>query len=59
VQRWQDRVTPLWKHAAGGCHLNRDIAGLIRGGGFAITKLENFHMDGPKMMTYMYRGSAR
>jgi hypothetical protein len=23
LARWQDRLTPIWKHVAGGCHLNR------------------------------------
>jgi hypothetical protein len=27
VEAWQDRITPLWKHIAGGCHLNRKIDG--------------------------------
>jgi len=26
VRRWQDRLTPLWRCLAGGCHLNREIA---------------------------------
>src|SRR5688572_17298318 len=25
VARWQDRLTPVWKRIAGGCHLNRKI----------------------------------
>src|SRR5918995_3785303 len=29
VQRWQDRLTPLWRRLAGGCHLNRPIDRLI------------------------------
>ena len=26
---WQDRLTPVWKHIGGGCHLNRKIDDLI------------------------------
>src|SRR3546814_279181 len=36
VQRWQERLTPLWKRIGGGCHLNRGIAGLIEAAGFHI-----------------------
>ena len=25
VRKWQNRLTPLWRHVAGGCHLNRRI----------------------------------
>ncbi len=25
VTRWQDRLTPVWKRLAGGCHLNRPV----------------------------------
>ena len=35
VARWQDRLTPLWKRVAGGCHLNRKIDDLIIAAGFA------------------------
>jgi ubiquinone/menaquinone biosynthesis C-methylase UbiE len=33
-RRWQDRIDPLWKRVAGGCHLNRPIDDLLRGAGF-------------------------
>jgi ubiquinone/menaquinone biosynthesis C-methylase UbiE len=59
VQRWQDRLTPLWKHLAGGCHLNRPIRHLIEDAGFRIERLETGYMQGPKPMTFMYEGSAR
>ena len=29
VARWQDRLDPLWRRVAGGCHLNRKIDDLI------------------------------
>ncbi len=58
VRRWQQRLTPLWKHIAGGCHLDRDIPGLIRKAGFDIVQLETGHMEGPRPMTFMYEGWA-
>lgn len=58
VARWQDRLTPLQKRAAGGCHLNRDIEELIRGAGFRIERLDRFHVQGPKIATHVYAGTA-
>lgn len=58
VRRWQDRLTPLWKPIAGGCHLNRDIPALLRDGGFAIHDLEQLYLPGPRPLTYNYWGSA-
>jgi ubiquinone/menaquinone biosynthesis C-methylase UbiE len=40
VQRWQDRLTPIWKRIAGGCHLNRAISHLIEDAGFRIEQME-------------------
>jgi len=59
VRRWQDRLTPLWKKIGGGCHLNRPIAKLIEGAGFAIDRLETGYIPGPKPMTFMYTGNAK
>jgi Methylase involved in ubiquinone/menaquinone biosynthesis len=59
VQRWQHRLTPMWKRLGGGCHLNRPIRALVERGGFAITQLETSYMRGPKPMTFMYEGRAR
>ncbi len=59
VRWWQDRLTPLWKRIGGGCHLNRPIATLIDGAGFAFERLATGYMRGPKPITFMYEGSAR
>jgi ubiquinone/menaquinone biosynthesis C-methylase UbiE len=56
---WQDRLTPIWKHMGGGCHLNRGIQSLIQGSGFRFDRLETGYMHGPNPMTFMYEGSAR
>ncbi|UXY53782.1 class I SAM-dependent methyltransferase [Pseudomonas tohonis] len=58
VVRWQHRLTPLWKPLAGGCHLNRDIPRLIEAGGFAIRELHTGYLQGPRPMTFVYRGWA-
>lgn len=36
VALWQDRIDPLWKRLAGGCHLTRPVTQAIEGAGFAI-----------------------
>ncbi len=58
VQRWQNRLTPVWRRLAGGCHLNRPIADLIRESGFAIAELKTEYLPGPRPMTFMYEGIA-
>lgn len=58
VARWQDRLTPLQRRVAGGCHLNRPIDRLLADAGFAVTRLENFYVPGPRAMGYMYEGVA-
>lgn len=57
--RWQDRLTPFQRRFAGGCHLNRDMAVIVRDAGFAIESLKNYYLRGPKPMTYFYEGRAR
>jgi ubiquinone/menaquinone biosynthesis C-methylase UbiE len=58
VQRWQDRLTPLWKPLAGGCHLNRDPRALLTEGGFKLHRLDMHYIPGPRPMTFLYCGSA-
>ena len=41
VARWQDRLTPIWKRVAGGCHLNRKPDDLMQTAGFRIENLGN------------------
>ena len=59
VVRWQDRLNPLWKRIAGGCHLNRKIDTLLLDGGFRLAESEPSYGTGWKPMTYLYRGVAR
>lgn len=58
VARWQDRMTPVWKRIAGGCHLNRQPNVLIQSAGFAIDALEVGYLKGPRPMAYVYEGRA-
>src|SRR5438477_11793507 len=59
IIRWQNRLTPCWKHIGGGCHLDRKMDDLIRAAGFRIHALETGYMKGPKPWTFMYRGRAQ
>ncbi len=58
VERWQHRLTPIWKPFAGGCHLDRNIPALIEAGGFSIEQLHQEYLPGPRPMTYVYSGWA-
>jgi SAM-dependent methyltransferase len=40
--RIQDGLTPVWKHLAGGCHLNRDTLSMIRQAGFQVQSVSAF-----------------
>ena len=44
VQRSQRRIEPFWKPIAGGCHLCRDIAGLVEQGGFRAEGVETMYL---------------
>jgi len=59
VQRWQERLQPLWGPLAGGCHLGRDIPALLQASGFEVPDLHTGYLPGPKPMTYHYWGAAR
>lgn len=60
VARWQRRLDPLWGALAGGCHLSRDVPGLLRSAGFAVELTETAYLHGaPRFAGYHYLGSAR
>lgn len=58
VRTWQNRLTPVWRRVAGGCHLNRPMATMIRDAGFAIDDLRTEYIPGPRPLTFMYEGTA-
>jgi len=61
IVRWQQRMEPLQKVVAGGCHLTRDIPALVSAAGFEITELDQRYLAGPKASrpwTYVHSGSA-
>ena len=46
VRRWQRRLDPVQKRIAGGCHLTRPVADLLRTSGFTIKELDGFYETG-------------
>ncbi|MCZ6514014.1 MAG: class I SAM-dependent methyltransferase [Nitrospinae bacterium] len=58
VARLQNLWNPIQKWAFGGCHVNREIDRLILNSGFKMLDFKNFYMEGPKVLTYMYGGTA-
>ena len=58
VQKWQHRLTPIWRPMAGGCHLNRDIPALLAQAGFRVVELQQQYVKGPRPMTWISTGVA-
>lgn len=58
VARLQNFWNPMQKMIGGGCHVNRKIDQVIRSAGWRITEQDNFYMDPPKFLAYMFRGVA-
>jgi ubiquinone/menaquinone biosynthesis C-methylase UbiE len=58
VQKWQHRISPIWKKIAGGCNLNRNIEEIILAGGFEFRDLKKKYIKGPKIASFIYYGEA-
>ena len=58
LAQWQQRIEPLWKPLAGGCHLTRDVPLLLRDAGLNA-QVEQGYIGGPRLLTYHYWGQAR
>lgn len=59
VRRWQNGLTPVWKHLGDGCHLNRPMVQMIQAQGWTVSALENFYLPGvPKPYAYFSQGMA-
>lgn len=59
TQRRQRWLTPLWRRISGGCHLDRDIASLLRAAGFHSEDLAADYAEGARFLSFTYEGSAR
>ncbi|MGV2830535.1 class I SAM-dependent methyltransferase [Myxosarcina sp. GI1(2024)] len=59
IQVWQNRLTPIQKAIADGCHLNRNIEQLIAARFDTVDLTELYAKNLPKISAYLYRGIAR
>lgn len=59
VARWQNRIDPVWKHIAGGCHSGRDIPALFHAADLSFDWSEEMYVPGPKFLGYNYWGAAK
>ncbi|MBL4584889.1 MAG: class I SAM-dependent methyltransferase [Pseudomonadales bacterium] len=59
VQKWQNRINPIWKKLFGGCNLNRPVISSIKSSGFNIDWDDCDYIEGsPRFVSYMSLGSA-
>lgn len=58
VERWQDRLQPVWGRFAAGCHITRPIPDLLTAAGFVIEGLETISLPGPAPWTHVFLGRA-
>lgn len=58
IANWQARINPVWSFIAGGCHLNRKIESLYEESGFNFDEIEKGYLEGPRIVTYNFRGIA-
>ncbi len=60
VARWQDRIEPVWKKIAGGCHLTRPIGAALRGAGFDVEPMgQGYLPKAPRFAGWNEWGIAR
>ncbi len=61
VARWQHRLDPVQKRVFAGCHLSRDVPGLVEAAGLEIAEVRAEYLPGPRVMrpwAYGYLGRA-
>lgn len=58
VRRWQERVTPMWRRVAGGCHLDRDPLAILSAAGFRVQEIDTGYIAGWKPAAWHYLGVA-
>jgi len=60
VAKWQQRIEPVWKRIAGGCHLTRPVALNLERAGFRLDRLDSMYLPGtPRFAGWNEWGTAR
>lgn len=59
VEKWQNRINPVWKRIGGGCNLNRDIPSIIKDNGLEMETLNAMYIPGWKFVSFNYWGTAK
>jgi ubiquinone/menaquinone biosynthesis C-methylase UbiE len=62
VASWQRRLDPVQRRVAAGCHLSRDVPGLVSGAGLDMLEVTTRYLPGPRFVRpwgYAYVGHAR
>lgn len=60
VRRWQQRIEPVQRRVAGGCHLTRPVDELLGGAGFVLERLDRQYLPKqPRPFAALYEGVAR
>lgn len=60
VRKWQERIEPVWKRIAGGCHLTRPIMNAISDASFALHDTGQRYLPGtPRFAGWVEWGAGR
>ena len=59
VAKWQQRIEPVWKKIAGGCHLTRPVALNLERAGFTLDRFDSMYLPGtPRFAGWVEWGQA-
>jgi ubiquinone/menaquinone biosynthesis C-methylase UbiE len=58
--RWQQRIEPVWKRIAGGCHLTRPVGASFSAQGFRLSGCDSRYLPKtPRFLGWIEMGEAR
>ena len=59
ISKWQNRIDPYWGKIAGGCHINRDIRGLLDSSSLVVSEWQSMYLpQTPRVAGYNVWGRA-
>ena len=59
IQKWQNKINPIWGKLFGGCNINRNIPNILLESGLKINRLDEMYLPStPKIVGYNYWGNA-